>query len=374
MRIFRRKKKIGLALGGGAVLGAAHIGVLKAIEEFNIPISYIAGTSIGAIISAFYAFGKNWEEMAILLKGLNWLDISRISLSQFGLLSNKKLGKLITDNLGDVSFDEACIPLAGLYSALKIVGKKIEEAKVRFFGAGAASVATARILISAGVKPENIIMSDSKGTLHKGRTELKGAFDAKWHLAQITNPEGIEGGPEVLFEGADAVYCYTKPGPGIVKKEWVSRMAKDAILFACANPIPEIWPWEAKEAGARIVATGRSDFPNQVNNSLGFPGIFRGTLDVQARTITDEMCIAAAQTLSKCAEKKGLSEEYLIPTMDEAWVYPEVATAVALKAIEQGIARKVFSREELLKMATEKIQYAQNMTKCLTENNFIKMP
>jgi NTE family protein len=112
MRIFRRKKKIGLALGGGAVLGAAHIGVLKAIEEFNIPISYIAGTSIGAIISAFYAFGKNWEEMAILLKGLNWLDISRISLSQFGLLSNKKLGKLITDNLGDVSFDEACIPLA----------------------------------------------------------------------------------------------------------------------------------------------------------------------------------------------------------------------------------------------------------------------
>ncbi|WP_352396961.1 patatin-like phospholipase family protein, partial [Aminobacterium colombiense] len=112
MRIFRRKKKIGLALGGGAVLGAAHIGVLKAIEEFNLPISYIAGTSIGAIISAFYAFGKNWEEMAILLKGLNWLDISRISLSQFGLLSNKKLGKLITDNLGDVSFDEACIPLA----------------------------------------------------------------------------------------------------------------------------------------------------------------------------------------------------------------------------------------------------------------------
>ncbi len=112
MRIFRRKKNIGLAFGGGAVLGAAHIGVLKAIEEFNIPISYIAGTSIGAIISAFYAFGKNWEEMAILLKGLNWLDISRISLSQFGLLSNKKLGKLITDNLGDVTFDEACIPLA----------------------------------------------------------------------------------------------------------------------------------------------------------------------------------------------------------------------------------------------------------------------
>jgi malate dehydrogenase (oxaloacetate-decarboxylating) len=122
------------------------------------------------------------------------------------------------------------------------------------------------------------------------------------------------------------------------------------------------------------VATGRSDFPNQINNSLGFPGIFRGTLDVQASTITDEMCIAAAQTLSACAEKVGLREDTLIPTMDQAWVYPEVATAVGMKAIEQGIARKSYTREELLKIATEKIQYAQNMTACLTENKFIRLP
>ena len=268
----------------------------------------------------------------------------------------------------------AAVNLAGLYSGLKIVGKKIEEVKVRFFGAGAASVATARILISAGVRPENIVMADSRGTLNKGRTDLKDQYDVKWHFAQTTNPEGITGGPEVLFDGADVVYCYTKPGPDVVKKEWVASMAEDAILFACANPIPEIWPWDAREAGARIVATGRSDFPNQINNSLGFPGIFRGTLDVQASTITDEMCIAAARTLSECAEKQGLSEDYLIPTMDQAWVYPEVATAVGMKAIEQGIARKVMSREELLKMATEKIQYAQNMTNCLTEKGFIRLP
>ncbi|NLV65015.1 MAG: NADP-dependent malic enzyme [Synergistaceae bacterium] len=269
----------------------------------------------------------------------------------------------------------AAVNLAGLYSGLKITGKKIDEAKVRFFGAGAASIATARILISAGVRPENVIMADSKGTLHKGRTELKDVpYDVKWHFAQTTNPEGIEGGPEVLFRDADVVYCYTKPGPDVVKKEWVATMAKDAMLFACANPIPEIWPWDAKEAGARIVATGRSDFPNQINNSLGFPGIFRGTLDVQASTITDEMCIAAAKTLSKCAEKNGLSEDYLIPTMDQAWVYPEVATAVGMKAIEQGIARKALSGEELLKTATEKIQYAQKMTACLTEKKFIELP
>jgi len=268
----------------------------------------------------------------------------------------------------------AAINLAGLYSALKIVRKKIEEIRVGFFGAGAACIATARILISAGVKPENIIMADIKGTLHKGRADLQGSFEAKqWHFAQITNPEGIVGGPEEVFKGSDVVYCYSKPGPDTVKKEWVSTMAKDAVLFAGANPIPEIWPWDAKEAGARIVATGRSDFPNQVNNSLGFPGIFRGTLDVQATTITDEMCIAAAQALSKFAER-GLSEDSLIPTMDQFGVYPEVATAVGMKAIEQGVARKTMSRDELFAMAKEKIEYAHNMTKCLTDNKFIKLP
>lgn len=139
----------------------------------------------------------------------------------------------------------------------------MKKSGLAFFGAGAACIATARILISAGVKPENIIMAVIKGTLHNGRADLQGSFEAKkWHFAQITNPEGIVGGPEEVFKGSDVVYCYSKPGPDTVKKEWVSTMAKDAVLFAGANPIPEIWPWDAKEAGARIVATGRSDFPN----------------------------------------------------------------------------------------------------------------
>jgi len=139
--------------------------------------------------------------------------------------------------------------------------------------------------------------------------------------------------------GADVCIALSQPGPDVIQKEWVSAMAKNAIVFACANPIPEMWPWDAKAAGAAIVATGRSDFPNQVNNSLGFPGIFRGTLDVRARTITDEMCIAAAVEMAKLAEENGLSDDYIMPTMDEVDVFPREAAAVAMQAIQQGVAK-----------------------------------
>src|SRR5690606_28529121 len=135
------------------------------------------------------------------------------------------------------------------------------------------------------------------------------------------------------------VIALAQPGPDTLKPEWIRTMAKDAIVFAAANPIPEIWPWDAKEAGAAVVATGRSDFPNQVNNSLGFPGIFRGALDVRARTITDEMAIAASETLARMAEEKGLSPDHLLPTMEEWEIFPREAAAVAVKAVEQGVAQ-----------------------------------
>ena len=133
---------------------------------------------------------------------------------------------------------------------------------------------------------------------------------------QKTNAEGRSGNIEEAFKCVDAVVAASKPGPGTIKKEWIQSMAKDAIVFACANPIPEIWPWDAREAGAKIVATGRSDFANQVNNSLGFPGIFRGVLDVKAKTVTDDMCIAAAQELAKYADEQGINENYILPRMD----------------------------------------------------------
>ncbi|MEJ2750468.1 MAG: NAD-dependent malic enzyme, partial [Anaerolineae bacterium] len=192
----------------------------------------------------------------------------------------------------------------------------------------------------------------------------------KWRLCQTTNGELREGGIPEAMEGADVVIALSKPGPGTIKPEWVERMNKDAIIFACANPVPEIWPWEAKEAGARIVATGRSDFPNQVNNSLGFPGIFRGTLDVRATTITDEMCFAAANALADHIGDR-LDEDHILPDMDDWEVFPREAAAVGMKAQEQGVARLTKSYEELFEHATVIIGRSRNMTRRLMEEGFI---
>ena len=266
----------------------------------------------------------------------------------------------------------ALVNLAGLINALKIVGKKIGDIKLVMNGAGAANLCTIRLLMAAGIDPEKVILIDSKGTLHKGRDDLKG-HRLKWELCQKTNGAGVLDGVEA-FKGADAVIALSKPGPGTLKKEWIASMAKDAIVFACANPNPEIWPWEAKEAGAAIVATGRSDFPNQVNNSLGFPALFRGVLDVQARTITDGMCIAAAEELAACAPNGGKDPEKILPTMDMSEVFPRVATATALKAIEEGVARLQLSRDEIFAMAKEKIERSQNLTKVMMDQGFIPAP
>jgi malate dehydrogenase (oxaloacetate-decarboxylating) len=251
------------------------------------------------------------------------------------------------------------------------VGKSLSEARVAMVGAGAANQCVTRLLISAGVTPGNIIMCDSKGTLHPGRTELKEKFAEKWEMCLKTNKGNVRGGPAEAMKGADALIALSKPGPDTIKPEWIADMASDAIVFVCANPIPEIWPWEAKEAGARIVATGRSDFPNQVNNSLGFPAIFRGTLDVRAKTITDEMCIAAAYELAKTAQDNGLHDDYLIPTMDEWEVFPREATAVGMKAIEQGVARLELSRDELYEQASRVIQRARGEIQLLMDEGMI---
>ena len=268
----------------------------------------------------------------------------------------------------------AAVTVAGLINAVKVVNKKLEDVKVAMVGVGASNVRIAHQLFLAGVNPKNVIMCDSKGTLHTEREDaeiLATKFKEKWELAQMTNPEKVRGGVPEAMKDADVLIALSKPGPGVILPEWVKLMASKAIVFACANPVPEIYPWDAKEAGATIVATGRSDFPNQVNNSLGFPGIFRGTLDVRATTITDEMCLAAARELAKVAEDKGIHEDYIIPTMEEWEVFPREAAAVGMKAVEQGVAQITRTRDELLKMAEEKISNARNVIQFLMNEKFI---
>jgi len=269
----------------------------------------------------------------------------------------------------------ATIVTAGVINALKIVGKDLSDTMVNMIGAGAANIAIARVMIAAGIKQENIIMVDSKGILHQNRSDLdqnKFKNPEKWKMACHSNKEDRTGSIDASFKDVDLCIAASKPGPGTIKKEWVKTMADDSIVFATANPVPEIWPWEAEDAGVRIFATGRSDFPNQINNSLGFPGIFRGTLDVRAETITDEMCIAAAVELAKTAEDAGLSETSIVPTMDNWEVFPREAVAVGMKAIQQGIARVKPSRNDLYDHAMNIIKKARDQTHMLMEKGFIK--
>jgi len=269
----------------------------------------------------------------------------------------------------------ATVILAGLINAFKIVGKDSKKSIITLVGAGSANIRTAYVLIRWGIDPGNIIMVDTKGAIYPGRKDITKEEDPwKYDLAQKTNAEGRTGDISEAFKGVDAVVAASKPGPGTIKKEWVASMADNSIIFACANPIPEIWPWEAKEAGARIVATGRSDFPNQVNNSLGFPAIFRGVLDVKAKTVTDDMCIAAAQELAKFAEERGMHEEDILPRMEEWEVFPREAVACALKSIEQGVARVKPSRQELYERAAAIIQNAIESSKLLMKEGLIKPP
>ncbi len=271
----------------------------------------------------------------------------------------------------------ATVILAGLLNALKLVGKKPQEALVTLIGVGSANTRTAYVLFRAGFKPGNLILVDTKGILHAGRSDLEKIKDEnpwKYELARKTNSEGRTGDTAAALKDADAVVAASKPGPDTIKKEWIGKMATDSIVFACANPIPEIWPWDAKAAGARIVGTGRSDFPNQINNSLGFPAIFRGVLDVKATTVTDDMCVAAANELSRFADERGIHENDIAPRMEEWEVFPREAVACALQSIKEGVARVKPSKQELWERAVAIISNAREATHQLMKQKLIKEP
>ena len=369
---------IAIVTDGTRVLGLGDIGPkagLPVMEGKSILFKYLGGVDAVPICLGT----KDPDEIITAVKwlqpsfgGVNLEDISQPKCFRIldTLRATAEIPVWHDDQQGT-----ATIVLAGLINALELVGKKASDVTVAMVGAGASNVANSRLMFSYGIKPGNTIVVDTKGILNQDRQDLamrKAEFVDKWRLCETTNKEQRSGGIPEAMKGSDVCIALSKPGPDTIKKEWVASMAKDAVLFACANPIPEIWPWEAKEAGARVVATGRSDFPNQVNNSLGFPGIFRGALDVRARTITDEMCIAAANELAKCAREKGLSEDYIAPTMDEWEVYPREAVAVALKAQEVGVAGLKLTRTQLLEQATSIIKRSRDMTQTSMKLGYIR--
>jgi malate dehydrogenase (oxaloacetate-decarboxylating) len=269
----------------------------------------------------------------------------------------------------------ATVVLGALLGALRVVGKPIEDVTIAMIGMGAANVSTTRLLLTAGVPVGHIVGVDSKGILHPGRADIErrqDEFTTKWRLCRESNAERRRGGIAEALAGADVCLAFSVSAPGTIRPEWIRAMAPRAIVFACANPLPEVWPWEATQAGASVVGTGRSDFPNQVNNSLGFPAIFRGALDVRARTITDEMCLAAAAEIAAVARDRGLREDYVIPSMDDEALFVREAVAVAMKAQDQGVARLSRSREELVRGAEAVMREAKATTRVLMEAGLVR--
>lgn len=267
-----------------------------------------------------------------------------------------------------------CVTLAGVINALKVVGKDLADIRIVMLGAGASNTTIARLLLQAGVDPERMTIFDTKGALHSDRQDLREdqRFYRKWELCQRTNPMCVND-MAAAVKGADVFIALSRSDPDTIQPSWIEAMGRDPIVFACANPVPEIYPYAAKAAGAAVVATGRGDFPNQVNNSLGFPGILKGALIVRTRKVTDEMAIEAARSIARSAEKRGLDPDYIVPTMEED-IYPTLATDVAMEAIRNGVARKDLSAEKIFDQAEESIKESRALIDHLNKQHYIKEP
>lgn len=269
----------------------------------------------------------------------------------------------------------ACITLAGLLNALKLAGKKLADARIVLLGAGAANTSIARLIHADGGDPAKMIMFDVSGALHVGRDDIMNdpRFSRQRDLCLKTNPGRVTDIAQAM-RGADVLIALSAPGPDTVKKEWIASMAPKSIVFTCANPIPEIWPHDAKAAGAFIVATGRGDFPNQVNNSVCFPGILKGALLVRSRKITDGMAIACAHSIADYSEKKGIAPDHIVVTMDDTEVFAVEAADVAMQAIKEGVARVTLSWQEVYDRAMADIALSRDSSRLLMEAGLIKRP
>ena len=320
---------------GSAVLGLGDIG-----PEAGMPVmegKCVLFKSFGGVDAFPLCIrSKDVDEIVhticMLAGSFGGINLEDISAPRCFEIERKLKEKLDIPVFHDDQHGTAVITLAALKNALKITGKKIDEIRVVTSGAGAAAIAIVRLIMSAGVK--HVIMCDRIGAIYKGREGLNWI---KEEMAEVTNLERKKGSLAEVIRGADVFIGVS--APGVVTTEMVKSMNKDAVIFACANPTPEIFPDDAKAGGAAIVATGRSDFPNQINNVLAFPGIFRGTFDVRASDINEAMKVAAAEALASLVSDEELCTEYILPKAFDPRVGKAVAKAVAQAARESGVAR-----------------------------------
>ena len=332
----RRHNLCLVATDGSAVLGLGNIGpeagmpvmegkcvLFKAIGGVDAFPLCIKSQDVDEIVETIYQISGSFG-------GVNLEDIAAPRCFE---IERKLKEKCDIPIFHDDQHGTAVITLAGLTNALKVVGKRLADVKIAVNGAGAAAVAITKLLLSAGAA--DVTLCDRTGIIYRGREQ--GMNWIKEEMAQVTNPRDLRGGLAEAMRGADVFIGVS--APGAVTQDMVRSMAKDPILFACANPTPEIFPDEAKAAGARVVSTGRSDYPNQINNVLAFPGIFRGAFDVRASEINEEMKMAAARALAELISDEELSEDYIIPAALDPRVGPAVAAAVAEAARRTGAAR-----------------------------------
>jgi malate dehydrogenase (oxaloacetate-decarboxylating) len=371
---------VAIITDGTRVLGLGDIGAraaLPVMEGKALLFKYLGGVDAFPIVVNEKDPDKFIEIVKAISSSFGGVNLEDIAKPKCFHILERLRKELDIPVWHDDQQGTATATLAATLGALEVVGKRLSDVSIAVIGVGAANVAGVRLLIEAGADPKKIYVVDSKGLLHPGRKDIEAKRyedPYKWKYCLETNEEGREGGMAEAINGTDVLIAASKPGPGVIKKKWVERMNDDAIVFLEANPIPEMWPWEAKEAGARIVGTGRSDFPNQVNNSLVFPAVFRGVFEVRAKTITDEMAIEAAKALVRFAQRKGLHEDYVIPHMDEHEVFPEVALAVAKKAIEQGIARLKLSEDVIYDHARQMIAISVSKLRLLMKKGYISEP
>ena len=335
---------VAVVTDGTAVLGLGNIGpeaALPVMEGKAVLFKSFAGVDAFPICLNTTDVEKIIETVKLLEPTFGGVNLEDIAAPNCFVIEERLKKEANIPIFHDDQHGTAIVTTAGLVNALKLVGKKMTEIKVVANGAGAAGIAIIKLLYNYGVR--DIIMCDTKGAIYEGRPS--GMNTVKAEVAKFTNRDNLTGSLEDVIKGADVFIGVSVAGA--LTKEMVASMNKDSIIFAMANPVPEIMPEIAKEAGAKVIGTGRSDFPNQVNNVLAFPGIFRGALDVRATNINEEMKVAAVEAIASLITEDELSADYVIPGPFDTRVAPEVAAAVAKAAMETGVARLKVDPEEV---------------------------